>query len=45
MAVKKITYEEALARVKHSLAIRKMSMAQAEKRWASKGLKGRVVFL
>ena len=45
MAVKKSTYEEALARVKHSLAIRKMSMAQAEKRWASKGLKGRIVFL
>ena len=45
MKAKKITYEEALARIKHSLAIRKMSMTQAEKRWASKGMKGRVVFL
>ena len=31
MDAKKIIYEEALARVKHSLSIRKMSMAQAEK--------------
>ncbi len=45
MAVTKMTYESALARIKHSLSIRKEAMQEAEKRWSSKGIKGKVLFL
>lgn len=43
--VTKVTYETALARIKHSVDIRKRAMQQAEKRWLNKGVKGKVLFL
>ncbi|MDY6249033.1 MAG: hypothetical protein SPL55_06350 [Prevotella sp.] len=43
--MRKVTYDEALARLKHSLAIRKDAMRKAEKRWASKSVQGKVIFL
>jgi hypothetical protein len=45
MEVKKVTYEEALARFKHSLEVKRAAKKRAEEYWKSMGLTGKVVSL
>ena len=45
METKKVTYEEALARFKHSLEIKRAAEKRIEAQWRSEGLKGTIVSL
>jgi hypothetical protein len=45
MEAKKITYEEALARFKRSLAIKRAAEKRIEEQWRSEGLTGTIVSL
>ncbi len=45
MEVKKITYEEALARFKHSLEIKHAAQKRMEEEWNRRGIKGTIVSL
>jgi hypothetical protein len=45
MEVKKVTYEEALARFKHSLEIKHAAQKRMEDEWRAMGLTGTIVSL
>ena len=45
MEVKKITYEEALARFKHSLEIKHAAQKRMEEEWNRRGIKGTIISL
>ena len=45
MEVKKVTYEEALARFKRSLEIKRAAEKRMEEEWRAMGYKGTVVSL
>ncbi len=45
MAIKKITYEEALARFKRSLEIKHAAEQRIEEEWRRRGLNGTIVSL
>jgi len=45
MDVKKVTYEEALARFKHSLEVKRAAEKRIAEEWARRGLTGTIVSL
>lgn len=45
MEVKKVSYEEALARWKHSLEIKRAAEKRIAEEWARRGLTGTIVSL
>ena len=45
MDVKKVTYEEALARFKHSLEVKRAAGKRIAEEWARRGLTGTIVSL
>lgn len=45
MDIKKVTYDEALARFKHSLEIKRAAEKRIAEEWARRGLKGTIVSL
>lgn len=45
MEIKKVTYEEALARFKRSLEIKRTAEKRIAEEWARRGLKGTIVSL
>ena len=45
MDVKKVTYEEALARFRHSLEVKRAAEKRIAEEWARRGLKGTIVAL
>jgi len=45
MEVKKITYEEALARWKHSLEVKRAAEKRMAEEWARRGITGTIVSL
>ena len=45
MAIKKVTYEEALARFRHSLEVKRAAEKRIAEEWARRGLKGTIVAL
>ncbi len=45
MEIKKVTYEEALARWKHSLEIKRAAEERMAQEWARRGIKGTIVSL
>ena len=45
MTVKKVTYEEALARFKHSLEVKRAAERRIAEEWARRGLTGTIVAL
>ncbi len=45
MEVKEVTYEEALARFKRSLEIKRAAQRRMEEEWNRRGVKGRIVSL
>ncbi len=45
MEIKKVTYEEALARWKHSLEIKRAAEERMAKEWARRGITGTIVSL
>ena len=45
MEVKKVTYEEALARFKHSLEVKRAAEKRIAEEWARRGLTGTIVSL
>ncbi len=45
MDIKKVTYEEALARFKHSLEVKRAAEKRMAEEWARRGLTGTIVSL
>ena len=45
MEIKKVTYEEALARFKHSLEIKHAAQKRMKEEWDRRGIKGTIVSL
>ena len=45
MEIKKVTYEEALARLKHSLEVKRAAEKRMAEEWARRGLTGTIVSL
>jgi len=45
MEAKKVTYEEALARFKHSLNVKRAAEKRMAEDWKAMGLKGKIVSL
>ncbi len=45
MKAKKITYEEALARFKHSLEVKREAQKRMEEEWNRRGIRGTIISL
>lgn len=45
MDIRKVTYEEALARFKHSLEVKRAAEKRIAEEWARRGLTGTIVSL
>ena len=45
MVIKKVSYEEALARFKHSLEVKRAAEKRIAEEWARRGLTGTIVAL